>query len=674
MSADLPPDVTSWSVSDVSVWLKAVLQQKYPEHSFEDLSSNVLRHMIDGPVLLQLSMKEWKEAIPLLGPRKTLLVGVRGLQAQGGGRARAHDVVRATQTQLRVVKAMSAAPPPPPPPADYAHCTSSSFVRRVSAGPRVHAPRSALATHGTFTRALLRRASREESPRPAGAATAGVHLPYASAAASSPRLLVAEASPASRAPLPRPPSMEGPLPAPAAAGSQPCGAAGVPEPLRSPSHGRIQEEALDASGGNRVPSVRDFVRVKRPDLVKESVVLVPSRSLDDLTEGADMPLFSRSAFCNLPVVDCGFVPLGFEQLPWHARAWFNLRHTCCKGLFFVDTIFHMLRLKDLLFVACIVVLTWQCFLHRWTLGISATLLLNILLFPLAFAVNAAYQRRNGALHHFGTFKTATLYLYLQHRCWQLEPDLPMDFLDCSRGAIRAAFDAARAYLTSNSQGEKQMQLVVFYNTMADIMVMNDVLRLSGLPAPLIASAMGHLKTAHEAFEHLRQFSDYRTPSGIRAFISVCKYSIPILLTPYFAHLGWQGETYVHAILAIISGGLCTFPFLLLNNLQLSLENPFCQSDGTSFDPDDIKLDELYLETYIKEDADASNTRHVRDIQRRMSRASEAASSKDTDVVGVLDAPQPPSKVPLCGGDPDAPRSSSREEPRHPPIAGVPSWE
>ena len=56
-------DVTSWSIMDVAAWLKSVLHQKYPGHNFDVLTNNINRHMIDGPVLLQLSSK-----VPLVSP------------------------------------------------------------------------------------------------------------------------------------------------------------------------------------------------------------------------------------------------------------------------------------------------------------------------------------------------------------------------------------------------------------------------------------------------------------------------------------------------------------------------------------------------------------------------------------------------------------------------------
>ena len=154
----------------------------------------------------------------------------------------------------------------------------------------------------------------------------------------------------------------------------------------------------------------------------------------------------------------------------------------------------------------------------------------------------APPRPQAALQHFGMFKSCTLDVYLLHRCWQFEPNLPLDFLDSSRSCIRTAFSAARKYLMAMSEPEKHQQLKTFYDTFAEITLMNDVLRLSGLPPPLVGVAVRDLRDALTAFEHLRCFSDYRTPSGIRAFMTLCQYLIPLLLTPYFAHMGTLGST------------------------------------------------------------------------------------------------------------------------------------
>ena len=110
-----------------------------------------------------------------------------------------------------------------------------------------------------------------------------------------------------------------------------------------------------------------------------------------------MQHFKRSAFSNLPVVDCGYIPHHLASLSWAGRALFNAGRSCAMSLFFLDTLFHMLRLQDVVFCAAIVVATHFCQRYSLELAIQPTLLLNILMFPLSFAVNAAYQRREAAL-------------------------------------------------------------------------------------------------------------------------------------------------------------------------------------------------------------------------------------------------------------------------------------
>ena len=259
--------------------------------------------------------------------------------------------------------------------------------------------------------------------------------------------------------------------------------------------------------------------------------------------------------------------------------------------------------QDLLFSIGVVLFTWQCVQQGWTFNVQPTLLLNILLFPLSFAVNAAYQRREAALQHFGTFKACTLNVYLLHRCYQFEDQLPEDFLECSRSLIHTVYGSARSYFVSLSEPEKLNQLKTFYDTVAEIAVVNDVLRLSGVPPPLVACAIRDLRDSLGAFEHLRCFSDYRTPSGIRAFTRLLQCSIPLLLSPYFAHLTLQVGG--HQFLAPLFAGFICLPFLLLNNLQLSLENPFAGDVPDDPDADDIRLDELQVMTYMAQDADTA---------------------------------------------------------------------
>ena len=71
----LSSDPTWWSVDDVVSWVQAVLEKKYPNKSFAELGHNIARHMIDGPVLMQLSLKvvvgpvlQWPVPCPFFTP------------------------------------------------------------------------------------------------------------------------------------------------------------------------------------------------------------------------------------------------------------------------------------------------------------------------------------------------------------------------------------------------------------------------------------------------------------------------------------------------------------------------------------------------------------------------------------------------------------------------------
>ena len=76
---------------------------------------------------------------------------------------------------------------------------------------------------------------------------------------------------------------------------------------------------------------------------------------------------------------------------------------------------------------------------------------SVLIFPLAFMMNAAYQRREGTLSHVAEFKASCLSLYLNHRCWQFDEAVPHDFIRCSCNAFSELFASVRAYLTAESE-------------------------------------------------------------------------------------------------------------------------------------------------------------------------------------------------------------------------------
>ena len=583
-------------------WSNAVLLKKYPERQLDDVGDNITRHLIDGSILMQLTPAEWQEVVPLLGPRKTLTLELQRLigptsrweadespnlkpPVDKGPRA----ALMRTRSKIHVARAMAAF--------KRDHAPARSRTEGLAEGEERPLPdlphASSIASHGNVLRNLMNMRGLSD---------------FSSVHASE----VSNARPlASPRSSPSPPQYVSPrrrysgLSALSVIDTQSRDSKDSKPYPAIASASRVDD--LEAS--TKSQNVADFLSHKRPGEQREAIMMIP-RQADSIFEDS-VHLFRRSAFCNLPLVDCGYEPYGFLAMSSLERWRYHVKHFLCQLLFFTDTIFHIFRLKDLGFCAVLAVAVWLCYRHEWYLNIQPTVFLNTLLFPLSFAVNAAYQRRECGLQHFANFKAGVLSLCLLHRGWRFEPNLPTDFLDCSRDCIHTAFGAARAYLMARNEVEKHQSLKLFYETVAEITLLNDVLRLSDVPPPLVAAAVRDLKEAMGAFEALRAYADYRTPSTIRIFIHLLIYLIPLVLTPYFAHLATQG----HPALAIAGGALIALPFLLLNNLQRSLENPFA-GDHTSSDPDDIRLDEMQLMSYIKEDADAAVQLHAE--ARRMS--------------------------------------------------------
>ena len=156
-------------------------------------------------------------------------------------------------------------------------------------------------------------------------------------------------------------------------------------------------------------------------------------------------LFARAAFSNLPVIDCHYLPDGYGKTSRFQRLLYGSVEAFCRVILFFDIILCTLfRLSDWLYCGLNVFAVLLCYRLNLTCDYSfQTVLLNLLIFPLAFTVTAAYSRRESALTHWGTFKGSAHDMYLQYRCWQFLPDLPVDFLDCSRACILQLFTAAR---------------------------------------------------------------------------------------------------------------------------------------------------------------------------------------------------------------------------------------
>ena len=128
-----------------------------------------------------------------------------------------------------------------------------------------------------------------------------------------------------------------------------------------------------------------------------------------------------------------------------------------------------------------------------TAEIPFTIHISLLIFPLAFSVDAGYKRREGALAHSAQFRASCLALYLHHRCFQFEEKVPHDLLSCSCGAFTSLFEAVRKYLTASTEDTKMEQMQCVYDNFSELSLVNDVLRISNLPPPTVAALTSNMR-------------------------------------------------------------------------------------------------------------------------------------------------------------------------------------
>ena len=99
---------------------------------------------------------------------------------------------------------------------------------------------------------------------------------------------------------------------------------------------------------------------------------------------------------------------------------------------------------------------------------------------------------HAATHYFSEFKASCLTLYLSHRCWSFEENVPPDFMNCSFQYFSDLFTRVRGYLSADTEAAKHRQLQLVYDSFSQLSLLNDVMRIRGVSGPLVATLTTNL--------------------------------------------------------------------------------------------------------------------------------------------------------------------------------------
>ena len=230
--------------------------------------------------------------------------------------------------------------------------------------------------------------------------------------------------------------------------------------------------------------------------------------------------------------------------------------------------------------------TYTCWRMGWAVQLPEGLIAIAIIFPLGFAINAAFSRREKVLELYASIKAGAIVLYFNHRDW-LDPIDPM-VLDSVRDITRQLLVNINAYMANPDAGDAEA--IPVYANFAEISGMAEKIREGGAYPSDAARVNRGLAQMTIDFERMRNIRNYRTPASLRAYSQLFLNVLPIFFAPHFAYVAQKHGPTVSIIIAAVYSTL----LVSLDNIQEALEDPFDQHDE-----DDVLLDAVtYFDTTL----------------------------------------------------------------------------
>lgn len=232
----------------------------------------------------------------------------------------------------------------------------------------------------------------------------------------------------------------------------------------------------------------------------------------------------------------------------------------------------ILNWRTILLALASVGTTAVCIHYQITADFPMTIIVTAIVFPIAFSINSAYERRETALAHYASLKTDSRSIYYASRDW-LAAANPQS-LEQLHTLLRAVLEHTVALLTDQRTNLERNEAHVY----ADFSALSHFIRTEqrdrGMAATEVSRVNNFFNSMMGSFEGLKHIYQYRTPRTLKTFSNVFVVIIPPLYGPHFANLALDhslvyGLQYAMPIL---------FAVLLssLANIQSQLENPFDQ--------------------------------------------------------------------------------------------------
>jgi predicted membrane chloride channel (bestrophin family) len=252
-------------------------------------------------------------------------------------------------------------------------------------------------------------------------------------------------------------------------------------------------------------------------------------------------------------------------------------------------IYYITNFKTIFVTFLSILATWVCIKYQIHADLPIALVSIAIIFPVVFAINSAYARRERGLINLGECRGFLLGFYRMAADHPKEAD-PAVTADI-KAKILVLFKALKLFLESDQKHSRDLETAV-YDGIKELSVASKTLVTYGLHGRSVSRMVVFLTKFTIAFEEMRTIFYYRTPIGLRAYGKFFLLAFPILYAPSFVLLAskfYGPATNFNYLIPTIY----TIILVSLDNIQEQLENPFDQ-----YGADDIAINLADIERML----------------------------------------------------------------------------
>jgi hypothetical protein len=222
--------------------------------------------------------------------------------------------------------------------------------------------------------------------------------------------------------------------------------------------------------------------------------------------------------------------------------------------------------------------TWVCIKLNFLADFNLSMISVAMVFPIVFAINSAFQRREEALKSLAGIKGLLVAIFLAVKHWGEDgKKAENDYLVEIENKINIILQSVGKYLVRKDHEDAEFGV---YDTVSHLSEqLQDMRKVA--PGSDIARLNEYVSMILVDFEELKIVREYRTPITLRTYSKFFIFSFPVIFAPFFAA---SINVFSFPFITYFVPALYSFILISLINIQEHMEDPF---DGIG--EDDIKI-------------------------------------------------------------------------------------